>query len=219
MAASSTAQKLHIKEGYTLLPINAPSNFQKEMEPLPPGVMISAKAKKYNQVHWFVKDRAQMEEELDSVIRLIRDDVVCWIYYPKATSKIQTDLSRDKGWETLRQHKEMQWISLISFNDTWSSFGIRLQTEKEIKKEAIVKEKEVLKYIDPVNKLTFLPEDFAEALQKSSKAEAIFNSLSFTNRKEYLDWIVSAKKKETRATRVSESITRLLNGWKNPSNR
>jgi transcriptional accessory protein Tex/SPT6 len=111
----------------------------------------------------------------------------------------------------------MQWISLISFDETWSSFGLRLQTGKEKKKETKVRE--IFNYIDPVKKLTFLPEDFAEALQKARKEETVFNSLSFTNRKEYLEWIVSAKKKETRQARILESITRLSYGWKNPSNR
>src|SRR6476620_2556274 len=114
MAVTSTAQKMRIKEGYTLLPIHAPSTFQKELEPLPAGVMINAKAKKYNQVHWFVKNKAQLEEELETVIRLVKDEVVCWIYYPKGSSGVQTDLTRDKGWEGLLQHKEMQWISLVS---------------------------------------------------------------------------------------------------------
>ena len=219
MAASTTAQKLKIKEGYTLLTLNASSDFKINLGVLPARVKISNNAKTFNQVHWFVKNKAQLEEELDSVINLIKDDVVCWIYYPKESSKIQTDLTRDKGWEPLLKHKEMQWISLISFNDTWSSFGMRLQNDKDRKKETAPKEREIFKYIDPVKKLTFLPEDFSVALQKAIKEEMFFNSLSFTNRKEYLEWIVSAKKEETRAARIKESIERLSKGWKNPSNR
>ena len=219
MPATSTAQKLKIKEGYTLLTLNAPADFKTNLGALPAGVKFSTTAKTFNQVHWFVKNKAQLEEELDSVINLIKDDVVCWIYYPKGSSKIQTDLTRDKGWEPLLKHKEMQWISLISFNDTWSSFGMRLQNDKDRKKETAPKEREIFKYIDPVKKLTFLPEDFSVALQKAIKEEMFFNSLSFTNRKEYLEWIVSAKKEETRAARIKESIERLSKSWKNPSNR
>jgi hypothetical protein len=219
MAASTTAQKLKIKEGYTLLTLNASSDFKINLGVLPARVKISNNAKTFNQVHWFVKNKAQLEEELDSVINLIKNDVVCWIYYPKGSSKIQTDLTRDKGWEPLLKHKEMQWISLISFNDTWSSFGMRLQNDKDRKKETAPKEREIFKYIDPVKKLTFLPEDLSVALQKAIKEEMFFNSLSFTNRKEYLEWIVSAKKEETRAARIKETIDRLSKGWKNPSNR
>src|SRR5262249_33587913 len=98
---NTLAQKLKIKEGNTLLTINAASNFQKTIAPLPPGVKISNSAKAYEQVHWFVMNKAQMEKELSNVMKLVKDEVVCWIYYPKGTSKIQTDLTRDKGWDAL----------------------------------------------------------------------------------------------------------------------
>jgi hypothetical protein len=217
MPAITTAQKFKIKQDDKLLTLHAPESFKSTLGALPTGVTISNNLKTFNQVHWFVQNKAQLEQELDLVIPLIKDDIICWIYYPKATSKIQTDLTRDKGWEALKQHTEMQWISLISFDETWSSFGLRLQTRKEKKK--VTKVREIFNYIDPLKKLTFLPEDFAAALHKAKKEETFFNSLSFTNRKEYLEWIVSAKKKETRQARIQESITRLSYGWKNPSNR
>src|SRR5690349_4979153 len=114
---SPTAQKLRVKAGYTLLTINAPADFKTQLGDVPAGVTISGKAKTYQQIHWFVKDRAQMEEEVEDIIKLLKDDVVCWIYYPKGSSKMQADLTRDKGWEALLRHAELQWISLISFND------------------------------------------------------------------------------------------------------
>ena len=86
---ATTAQKLRIKEGFILLTIHAPTDFQKKLEPLPPEVRISDAAKKYNQVHWFVKNKSQLEKELNTVLPLIKSDVTCWIYYPKVTSKIQ----------------------------------------------------------------------------------------------------------------------------------
>ena len=130
MAATTTAQKLKIKEGYTLLTLHAPATFKAALGALPAGVKISSTAKAFNQMHWFVKDKAQMEEELEQVLSLVKDDVVCWIYYPKGTSKMQTDLTRDKGWDELLKHN-MQWISLVSFDETWSAFGMRQKTEKD----------------------------------------------------------------------------------------
>src|SRR5215207_3360037 len=141
--SSTIAQKLKIKEDYSLLTINAPADFKKDIEGLPAGVTISEKTKTYNQIHWFVKDKAQMEKEIDKIVALLKDDVVCWIYYPKGTSKIQTDLTRDKGWDSLLKHNHLQWISLISFNDTWSSFGMRIKTDADKKKEARPKERPI----------------------------------------------------------------------------
>src|SRR4051794_37352002 len=110
---TSLSQKLKIKEGFTLLAVNAPADFQKILAPLPLGVKILTSSKDHNQVHWFVMNKTQMEKELNNILKLVKDDVVCWIYYPKGTSKIQTDLTRDKGWDTLLKH-DFQWLSLIS---------------------------------------------------------------------------------------------------------
>jgi hypothetical protein len=217
--AVSTAQKFRIKEGYTLRTIHAPADFKKGLSPLPDKVTVSPNASTYQQVHWFVKDRAQMEEELKEILGLVKEDVVCWIYYPKGTSKIQTDLTRDKGWDLLLKENKMQWLSLVSFDETWSAFGMRLKTETDKKKEAAPKEREIVKYIDPVKKVVYLPEDFEKELKKAPVQENFFNNLSFTNKKEYVEWIVTAKKEETRTTRIKESLDRLRKEWKNPSNR
>jgi hypothetical protein len=218
MRMATIAQKLRIKEGNIILPINAPLDYEQSLQPLPQGVVITDAGNKVNQVHWFVKDKAQMEKELKKVLALIKGTVTCWIFYPKGTSKIQTDLTRDKGWDELLK-QDMQWISLISFDNTWSAFGMRKKTEADKKKEAKPKERPIFNYVDPETKTVKLPDDFAAALKKNKKQETFFNTLSFTNKKEYIDWVVTAKKEETRNERIKASIERLGKEWKNPANR
>ena len=215
---TTAAQKLRIKEGFSLLTIHAPADFQKQLQPLPDDVKISATAKKFNQVHWFVQNKAQMEKELDTVLGLIKEEVICWVYYPKGTSKMQTDLTRDKGWDSLLNHSELTWISLISFDETWSVFRFRQKTEADKKKEAKPKVREIFDYIDAKTKTVRLPDDLAAILKKNKKQEAFFNTLSFTNRKEYIEWIVTAKREETRIQRIKETIEKLGKEWKNPRN-
>jgi len=216
--APATAQKLKIREGNSILTINAPPDYTKSLGSLPTGAKISDTGKSFDQVHWFVKDKAQMEKELKKVLSQIKDNVICWIFYPKGTSKIQTDLTRDKGWDELLKH-DMQWISLISFDDTWSAFGMRKKTDTDKKKEAEPRERPIFNYVDAKTKTVKLPDDFAFALKKNKKQEAFFDTLSFTNKKEYIEWIVTAKKEETRNDRVKGSIERLGKQWKNPANR
>ena len=50
-----------------------------------------------------------------------------------------------------------------------------------------------------------LPEDFIKLLKKE-KLLADFETLSMTRRKEYRNWLTSAKKEETRQRRLSKSI-------------
>ena len=215
---NTLAQKLRIREGSKLLPINEPPDFKSKLGLLPPGVKISASEKQPDQLHWFVKDKAQMERELKDVMKRVKGDVICWIYYPKGTSKIQTDLTRDKGWEALLEHKELQWLSLISFDDTWSTFACRLKTEADKKKELNAKPREIWNYVDPVKKTVRIPEDLESSLKKSKKANEFFKTLSFSNKKEYIEWVVTARREETRRDRVKGSVERLEKGWKNPRN-
>src|SRR5947208_16867281 len=97
--ASTISQKFKIKEGDAIVAINAPADYKKSLGPLPAGAKVIDTTKSFNHIHWFVKDKAQMEKELKKVMGLIHDNVICWVFYPKGTSKIQRDLTRDKGWD------------------------------------------------------------------------------------------------------------------------
>ena len=57
-----------------------------------------------------------------------------------------------------------------------------------------------------------VPSDFKRALAASPKANAKFDALSYGHRKAYVDWISEAKKPETRARRIAESLQMLREG-------
>ncbi len=62
-----------------------------------------------------------------------------------------------------------------------------------------------------------LPKSLHDLLEKKPKAKTFFDTLSFTNRKEYAVWIASAKKEETLLKRLDATIDKLMHGKKNPS--
>jgi bifunctional DNA-binding transcriptional regulator/antitoxin component of YhaV-PrlF toxin-antitoxin module len=70
---------------------------------------------------------------------------------------------------------------------------------------------------DEEERLVDVPVELQKLLSKNSSARKFFDSLSYTNRKEYAVWISSSKKEETKAKRLAEIIPRLLAGKKNPS--
>ncbi|MBL7743695.1 MAG: YdeI/OmpD-associated family protein [Chitinophagaceae bacterium] len=218
---TSIADKLKIKAKHTLLTLHAPADFKKGLQGLPPGVRITDSGKEYDQVHWFVFNRAQLKKEMSKVMKLVKPEVTVWVYYPKGTSKIQTDLTRDKGWDCLlAESDKLTWISLISFSDTWSVFGFRAKTEADKKKEAKPKqEREIFKWVNPATKEIEFPEDLAAVLKTNKKEAVFFETLSFTNKKEYIEWIVTAKREETRKERLKGTIEKLSKQWKNPSGR
>ena len=54
-----------------------------------------------------------------------------------------------------------------------------------------------------------IPKDLMKELKKDKEAQAFFDKLSYTHRREYVMWINEAKKEETRARRIIETVTRL----------
>jgi uncharacterized protein YdeI (YjbR/CyaY-like superfamily) len=59
-----------------------------------------------------------------------------------------------------------------------------------------------------------VPGDFAEALSEEPAAQATFDAFAPSHRREYLEWITDAKRKETRARRIAQSIEWLAEGKK-----
>jgi uncharacterized protein YdeI (YjbR/CyaY-like superfamily) len=63
-----------------------------------------------------------------------------------------------------------------------------------------------------------IPKYFGAALRRNKKAATTFNGFSYTNKKEYLEWITDAKREETRSKRLQTAIAWMAEGkprnWK-----
>jgi hypothetical protein len=59
-----------------------------------------------------------------------------------------------------------------------------------------------------------VPGDLEEALRADPTAEAAFAALPFTHRKEYVEWVESAKRAETRRRRIERAVAILRPGPK-----
>lgn len=70
---------------------------------------------------------------------------------------------------------------------------------------------------DEEDRVVEMPEELIKLLSKNKAAKTFYDTLSFTNRKEYAVWISSAKKEETKEKRLADTLTKLLSGKKNPS--
>jgi bifunctional DNA-binding transcriptional regulator/antitoxin component of YhaV-PrlF toxin-antitoxin module len=58
------------------------------------------------------------------------------------------------------------------------------------------------------------PPDVAEALSRNERADAVYGGLAYSHQKAYVDWIVSAKKPETRQRRIEKAMVMLAEGKK-----
>ena len=65
---------------------------------------------------------------------------------------------------------------------------------------------------DTEPRLIEIPKDLAKELRKEKDAKAFFDKLSYTHRREYVNWINEAKKEETRQNRIVKTIEMLKQG-------
>jgi len=59
-----------------------------------------------------------------------------------------------------------------------------------------------------------VPADFARALAASKKAKTVFAAFAPSCKREYLEWIVEAKKADTRARRIEQAVEWIADGKK-----
>ena len=61
-----------------------------------------------------------------------------------------------------------------------------------------------------------VPEEFQAALAADAEAKAAFEGLSFTHRREYVEWVTGAKREETRRARLERAVGMLRDGVRHP---
>ena len=111
----------------------------------------------------------------------------------------------------------MRWLSMISFDDTWTAFLMQNAPPKAQSTASKDYHANSSAWADPKTKTVKVPDDLAKKFKASAKARAAYEALNFTNRKEYVLWIVGAKREETRADRLAKTIAKLIAGKKNPA--
>ena len=94
--------------------------------------------------------------------------------------------------------------------------GVTHVIRKQIGKSSGYQVKIILEK-DTEERIVNIPEDLSRLFKKNKSASDLFNSLSYTNRKEYVTWIESAKRTETRDARLKSAIEKLKKGLKNPT--
>jgi hypothetical protein len=131
MPVSSLAAKLKLKAGQRAALINAPDSYRTDLGRIPPGVTFSEKLTgAFDWIQIFVRNQAELRRFAARAVRALGPGGILWIAFPKGTSSIQTDLTRDDGWEALQSHK-LKWVTLVSVNQTWSAFAMRPYTPDE----------------------------------------------------------------------------------------
>ena len=151
----------------------------------------------------FCHTKKEARETVDDVSALSQD-ALCWIVYPKQSGRLDTDITRDDGWQPF---EERGWlpVRLVSINDDWSA--LRFRPKSQIKK---LQRGTDYPGIDREKKTVALPEDLVSALAPLDLVGK-FEALSFSQRRELVIGILDAKKPETRMRRI-DKVLQLFTG-------
>lgn len=126
MPAGPLVKKLLIKPGHRISVLNAPDGYLDRLAPLPEGVqrVEEPDGAPCDVVHLFVKDRAELERLGPTALATARRDGVLRISYPKRSSKVTTDLTRDVGWESITA-AGYEGVAQVAIDETWSATPFR----------------------------------------------------------------------------------------------
>ncbi len=214
MTAETLLEKLQLKEEKNLLIQGLPTSIEKQFIKLnfSKGVTPLLKSRKIDFALVFAVNQRQLSDILKDVIPALRDEAKFWIAYPKSTSKIASDLSRDKNWDFVSDYG-FEAVRLIALDNVWSAG--RFKKPETEKKTANFCSTNPAPGVDYTNTTVTVPDELQQLFNKNKKAAVFFESLAFTHRREYVEWIIGAKRDDTRQRRLSTTMEKLNAGKKN----
>jgi uncharacterized protein YdeI (YjbR/CyaY-like superfamily) len=114
-------------------------------------------------------------------------------------------------------------VASIAIDDVWSAVRYKyapgLEKVRHERQELPIADTDGTVVVDRLKRIVTPPRDLSALLAKNAKARAAFEPLAFSHKREYVTWIVEAKKPETRAARLTKTVEMLTKGKKNPSDK
>lgn len=211
--SQSVLEKLQLKDERNLLIQGLPSTVEKQFVKISfaKNVTPLLKARKIDFALIFAISHKQLQDILTDVVPALHEDAKLWIAYPKVSSKIVSDLTRDCNWQCIAKHG-FESVRLINLDSIWNA--MRFKKADEIKVPVVSKD---ITGIDMEKRTITTPADLEILFSKNKTAKAFFETLSFTNKKEYITWITGAKREETKLARLEATIDKLTYLKRNPS--
>jgi hypothetical protein len=123
--SSGLVQKLGIKPGMTVLVQGAPAGFAATLGSLPTGARLRKTSNgAADCVVAFVRSKAEVKAAAPTALGAVIDDGLLWFAYPKKSGPLQSDLTRDSGWEPVFD-SGFDSVAQISIDETWTGFRFR----------------------------------------------------------------------------------------------
>lgn len=113
-------KRLGIQENAIILVVNPPSNYSRILGQLPKGVVAANTSNgPYDFVHFFTKERAELERKFPLLKKELSPHSALWISWPKASSGVHTDLNENRVRE-IGLANGMVDVKVVAVDVIWS---------------------------------------------------------------------------------------------------
>ncbi len=120
----SILKKMNWKEGMNIQVWNAPTELTDRINSWSKAGLIDT-GQKPDFMLAFVQTEDEIETYFSSMLSLVTGDELCWMAYPKGTSKrYKPKINRDSGWGYLRKF-DFEGVRQIAIDEDWSALRFR----------------------------------------------------------------------------------------------
>jgi hypothetical protein len=117
------AKKLGIKEGSTISLFHQPGYYFGLFTDFPENVEVVNNLLNVDLVHYFTKDKEQLETDISTLKNQIKSNGIIWISWPKKSSKVKTDITEDLV-RSIALKNGLVDVKVCAVDETWS--GLKL---------------------------------------------------------------------------------------------
>ena len=220
MCQQTLFEKLEIASEKNFLIQGLPSSIEKQFIKLSYSKNVTPllRIKKIDFALVFAINGNQLNGIMKEVIPILHKDGKLWIAYPKTASKIASDLNRDSNWEILTSNNFVS-VCEVTLDHVWSALRFeKADAIVEVEEEEQAEEPKIneIKGVDFNKNLVVAPEELEKMFTGHKKAREVFQNLSVSNQKEFVEWIEGAKRQDTRNRRLEATVEKLLAGKTSP---
>ncbi len=211
MFMQSMIEKLNLKDEKNVLIQGLPSAIEKQFSKLPYAKNVTPllRTRKIDFALLFAIHQNQMCAILSDVFPALHLDSKLWIAYPKATSKIVSDLNRDCSWQVLFDH-DFEIDSQIALDHVWMAICFK---KSEVAIASLANGDDDNSEAEDFDRvLVKLPAELEIFFIKHKKAKDFFKSLSVDDQKDMVSSIEDAKRADTKKRRLEAVQQKLLDG-------
>lgn len=221
--SQSMPEKLQLKDEKNLLVQGLPSSIEKQFAKLSfaKNVTPLLKARRIDFALVFAINQRQLKDILKEVVPAMHHEAKMWVAYPKPASKITSDLCKECTWDFVCEYG-YKTVEVVVLDHVWNAVQFVKEASELLSIDeaddmlAMVEaEKKSTASVASVNgktRVVEIPGELQARLKKNKQAAAYYESLPFSHKREYVEWITEAKKDETKARRAEKTLQMLAAG-------